>query len=128
MQQKEGKEDRREVIGLLPQLPEGDGRGGGNVERVDLMRHRDADGIVGIADHLLGQSVALSTQDDSQTRFPFQLGVVDGDRGIGERHRRRTETEGTEAEGAEAPEAPEQPEAQSNAADESEAPSKGVLL
>jgi len=57
---------------LAPQLPEGDGCGGSDVEGVYTVGHGDADDIVGFADDVTGQTVALGAHDDSETRFGFQ--------------------------------------------------------
>lgn len=42
------------VVSACAKLPECDGRGGGNVEGIYLMEHRDAYDEVGIADGLKG--------------------------------------------------------------------------
>ena len=79
-------------VSSFAQLPEGHGRGGGDVERVYSVCHGNLDHIVGAFNHLACESVALGAHDDGQPRFCFQTGAVEGDGLVAKRHRDGFET------------------------------------
>ena len=66
-------------VGLFAEFVECYGGGGGHVEGVDIVAHGDADHVVGVADDVLGEAVALGAHDDGETRFGFQGGVGEWD-------------------------------------------------
>lgn len=68
------------------ELPESDGGGCGDVERIDLMRHRDADNVVGGGNGGVGETITLRAEDDGETILLLQYRVVQRDAVVRERH------------------------------------------
>ena len=83
--------------GLLREFPEGNGRGGGDVERVDAVGHGDAHDVVGRGDGFGGQAVALGAEDNGEAGLGAEAGMADGDAALGEGHGGGAEAEGAEA-------------------------------
>ena len=61
----------------LSKLPEGDGGGSGDVERIDIVEHRDADYVIGIGDGLFRQAITLGAHHDGQAGHFLQARVIE---------------------------------------------------
>ena len=76
--------DRR--VCLFPQLPESYSGCCGHIERVNLVVHGYADGIVGLCYGGVRQSVAFGAHDDGQAWLTFQYGIIERDGIIAQCH------------------------------------------
>ena len=85
------------VLFLLPaQLPERNGAGGGDIQRIHAVGHGDLDRVVAGSDGVGGEAVALGAKHDGKLRLFRKLLVVDAHRAVAEGHRGGLEAEGVE--------------------------------
>ena len=78
------------------QFPERYGGRSGDVQRIDIVRHRYAHHMVGCGNSLCWQSFALSAHDYRKVWYGCQQRVGNGDGVIGKGHGRCCETESVE--------------------------------
>ena len=77
----------------LAQLPKGDGSSRGNIQGINAVLHGYAHDMVGGSDRLSRQAVALGAHNQGQAGFFFQLGVIERDGIVAQRHRGGAETQ-----------------------------------
>ena len=85
------------MLSVLAQLPEGDGGGSADVERVDVVGHRYAGGEVGIRDDVGVESPAFRAENEGEAVVAGENGVVDADRFVSQGEGHCGETHGAEA-------------------------------
>ena len=86
------------LVTFYPQLPESNGRGSRYVERIDIVVHRDAGHVIRSGDNVMRQAVAFGAHDDGETRFGHEIGVVNRNGIVGERHSHGAEAQCSEFE------------------------------
>ena len=81
---------------MLPQLPERNGAGGGDIQRIDAVGHGDLDRVITGGNGGVGQPVALGAQHDGKLRLGGKSLVVDAHRAVAQGHGRGLKAEGME--------------------------------
>ena len=68
------------------QFPKSHCRGSRHIQRIDLMRHRDAHHIIAIGNGLARQAIALGSHHYCEALNPAQQRIVERDGIVGKRH------------------------------------------